>query len=75
LHERIEELLRTILGDETLSLAEETRFEDLPGWDSVAFINLLFGLETAIGTQLDPEAVRKLETIGSLEAYVGSRAA
>ena len=73
LHERLEELLRTALNDDALSLEDETRFDELPDWDSVAFINVLFSLESAFGTQLDPGALGAIETIGGLKGYLAER--
>ena len=32
---RLEEIFRTVLGDESIALEDNTRAADLPGWDSL----------------------------------------
>ena len=70
LHDRLEEMLRTALNDDTIALEDGSRFDELPDWDSVAFINFLFALEAAFGRPFDPGTLMAFDTFGGLKSYL-----
>jgi acyl carrier protein len=51
IHARLEDLLRTFFGDDSLVLTKTMRAGDVPGWDSLANVNLMFTLEEAFGIE------------------------
>ena len=67
----VQDILRMQLGDDTITLAPDTRFTDLPGWDSVQFINFLFALEAQYGRQFDAGALAAKETVGEVLSEIG----
>jgi acyl carrier protein len=73
--ERLEEIFRTVLREEGLELDAETRAADLPGWDSLAHINAMFGIEQAFGVQFVGDEFARLQTIGELEALLARKGA
>ena len=59
-HERIEEVVRTFFGDDTITLTEDMTAENVPGWDSLAHVNLMFSIEEAFGIRFSDEELADL---------------
>jgi acyl carrier protein len=75
--EHIRKSLTLALGHEIAELPETTMlFEDL-GLESLETIELLLGLEGALGIEVDPEdlELEVFRTVGSLADYVTGRIA
>ena len=70
LHERLEELFQNVLNDDALSLRDEMTSADVAGWDSVAHVNLMFGIEQAFGVQFSGNEFAEFANIGELKAYL-----
>lgn len=72
---RLQEVFRTVLGDDSIVLDADTRAADLPGWDSLAHINAMFGVEQAFGVQFVGDEFARVQTIGELESLLVTKAA
>ncbi len=70
LHEKLEELFRTAFLDDELVLSDETTASDIPGWDSVAHINLMFAIEQEFGVQFAGNQLAELRNIGELKSFL-----
>jgi acyl carrier protein len=75
MRERIEEIFRTVLQDDSIELDRQTRAADLPGWDSLAHINAMFGIEQAFGVQFLGDEFARVATIGELEELLARKGA
>jgi acyl carrier protein len=75
MREELQEIFRTVLGDDSIELDAETRAVDLPGWDSLMHINTMFSVEQAFGVQFLGDEFARVQTIGQLEALVESKRA
>lgn len=75
MRERIQEIFRTVLRDDTIELAADTRAADLPGWDSLAHINAMFGVEQEFGVQFLGDEFARVATIGELEQLLAQKGA
>jgi acyl carrier protein len=73
LHDRLEEVLRTFFNDDELVLTPETVPADVPGWDSLAQVNVVFAIEEAFGIQLGDEQISRFSSIAELEAQIAAR--
>ena len=54
-------------------LTPETAYADIPGWDSLSHVNVIFGVEQGFGLRFDDnelEQLRAFTTMGELEALV-----
>jgi acyl carrier protein len=71
----LEEIFRAVLGDDSIELDADTRAADLPGWDSLAHINAMFGVEQAFGVQFLGDEFARVQTIGELETLLASKGA
>jgi acyl carrier protein len=57
---RLEQLLDEIFGDDAATLGDDTRFAALADWDSLKHVELIVGIETRFGIQLESEEVARL---------------
>ena len=74
LHDRLEEVFQTVFGDE-ISLSDQTTASDIPGWDSVATINLMFSIEQAFGVQFSGSEFTQFKNVGDLKQFLLARGA
>jgi acyl carrier protein len=73
LHERLEEVFRLVFADGTLVLRDDMTAADIPGWDSVEHINLMFTLEEEFGVQFAGNELAELPDIGALKRFLEER--
>ena len=70
LNEQLEELFRTVFNDDGIVLSDETTAADIPGWDSLTHINLMFGIEQTFGFQFAGNELAEFKNIGELKSYI-----
>jgi acyl carrier protein len=73
LHKQLEELFREVFNDDGLILTDEMTANDIPGWDSVAHINLMFSIEQAFGVQFAANELAEFKSIGELKRFLAVR--
>ena len=73
LHDRLEELFQTVLNDDELELRDDMATVDVPGWDSVAHINLMFSIEEAFGVQFAGNTFAEFKDIGELKQFIADQ--
>ena len=73
LHQRLEQVFRTVFNNEALVLRDETTAAEVPGWDSLEHINLMFALEEEFGLQFVGNELAELEDIGALKRVIEQR--
>jgi acyl carrier protein len=66
LHQKLEQLFEAVLN-EPVVLTDDTAPVSLPGWDSVAHINLMFSLEQEFGIQFSGSELSDVQTVGELK--------
>lgn len=67
---QVEQVVREMLGDEDISLTPETYTTDVDGWDSLANVSIIFGLEEMLGVRLGDQVLGGFKTVGELVALV-----
>ena len=72
-HERLEEVFRMVFNDDDLVLTDSTTAAEVPGWDSLAHVNLMFAIEQEFGLQFPGNQFSEFENVGELERYLESR--
>ena len=70
LHERLEGLFREVFDDEHLTLTDETTAHDIPKWDSLAHINLMFSIEQAFGVRFNGNELADMKNISELKKFL-----
>ncbi len=64
---RLQEIFRAELDDDDLAIGMDTRQVDLKGWDSLAHIRLVSGIESEFDIQFN---VAEIERITSVRQFV-----
>lgn len=72
-HDRLEEVFRTVFGDDDLSLTDGTTAADIPEWDSLAHVNLMFSVEQEFGVQFAGNQFGEFRDVGELRRFLESR--
>jgi acyl carrier protein len=67
---RLTDVFRTAFADEDIELRPEMTADDIPAWDSVAHIQLIFAIEEEFGITLSTKDLEELENVGALQAVV-----
>jgi acyl carrier protein len=70
LHQRLETVFREVLQDEHLELTDATSAQDISAWDSVAHINLMFGIEQEFDVRFRGNELAEMKSIGELKEYL-----
>ncbi len=73
LHNRLEEVFRQVFDNDALTLREEMTATDIEGWDSVAHINLMFGIEQAFGVRFKGNELADMKNIGELKQFLAGK--
>jgi acyl carrier protein len=72
-HQQLEQVFKDVFNDDSLVLHDEMTSDDVPGWDSVAHINLMFAIESAFGMQFIGNELAELKNIGEVKALLVAR--
>ena len=70
LQEQLEEVFRQVFNDENLQLTDTMTSYDIPGWDSVIHINLMFGIEQTFGVRFKGNELTEMKNIGELKQFL-----
>lgn len=66
-HERLEKIVRDLFNDHAIVLTDKTAAADIPGWDSLAHVNLMFSIEQEFRIQFDDHEFVGFSNIGDLK--------
>ena len=72
-HQRLEQIFKDTFNDESLVLRDDMTSRDIPGWDSLAHINLMFSIESAFGMQFIGNELAEFKDIGELKRYLAAK--
>ena len=73
LHDRLEEVFRQVFDNDALELRDQMKAADIEGWDSVAHINLMFGIEQAFGIRFKGNELADMNNIGELKDFLARK--
>lgn len=73
LHARLEDVFRQVFDNDHLTLRDEMTASDIEGWDSVAHINLMFGIEQAFGVRFKGNELADMKNIGELKQFLSGK--
>lgn len=75
LHDRVEAVFRDVFADPTITLTDDTTADDIPQWDSLQHVVLLFNLEQEFGVQFAGNEVGTLANVGDLKRLITHKTA
>ncbi|GMU55446.1 MAG: acyl carrier protein [Candidatus Xenobia bacterium] len=70
----VQEILRDILNQPTLELTAMTTAQEVPGWDSLAHINLVAAVEEEFRIRFAMAELQKLQNVGEMVALIERKA-
>jgi len=73
LDSRLKEIVQDVLGEEDLDLDERTTAADVPGWDSLAHINIMVAVETEYGVHFSSSQLSAFRDLGALQDHLTRR--
>ena len=59
-------ILRDLLMDETIDLKTNTKREDVPGWDSLMYINFIAAVEAEFGVKFAVGDIESFANVGEI---------
>lgn len=69
-YERMQIVFRTVLNEPALELADDLTAAEVPGWDSLAHIGLMFSLEAEFGVTFSDNELSLLDNVGGLRKVI-----
>lgn len=67
MHQRMQEVFREVFDDGALEIRDEMGPDHLPGWDSLAQVKLIVGLEEEFGIRFATADVAQMASVGDLK--------
>ena len=71
--ERLDEVFREVFDDPGMVLTDGTTAADVPGWDSLAHVNLMFSIESEFGIAFSSRELSTLQDVGDLRRVVADK--
>jgi acyl carrier protein len=68
LDDTVARIVRELFGLGHGTLSDQTTPGEIPGWDSLANVNVMFALESELGVRLDDADFTPVRDIGELKA-------
>jgi acyl carrier protein len=64
--ERLTRILRDLLSDDSILLTMETQRDEVPKWDSFAYINFIVAVEIEFGVKFGVAEVESFSNVGAI---------
>jgi acyl carrier protein len=74
LSDRVYEIVASMLRVPRESLGPDSSPDTIPQWDSLKHLQIVLGLEEALGLQLTVEEIEAMQSVGVIVAIVESHA-
>ena len=71
-NDRLQDIFRTVMEDDALVLTDDLTAGDVPSWDSIAHVSLMFTIESEFGLQFDDDQLTAFRNVGELRRFVES---
>ena len=73
-HEDLQQLFRDVFGNDRIELTEETTARDIPQWDSLGHVNLMFAIEERFGVRFRGNQLAEFANVGELKRFLEQHA-
>jgi acyl carrier protein len=73
LQQQLEQVFQEVFNNEALVLRDQMTAKDIPAWDSLAHINLMFSIEQAFDVRFRGNELAEFKNIGELKAFLRSK--
>jgi acyl carrier protein len=72
---RFKSTIVSLLGIQEEQYRPDLKMEDVPSWDSVGHLSLIFGLEEAFGVKFEMERILQLDSLEKIRAELAQEGA
>jgi acyl carrier protein len=69
----LDQLLEEIFAESAADIREDTKFDSVPGWDSLRHVELVVGVESRFGVDLSAAEIARLTTKGGIREVLVAR--
>lgn len=73
IYARLEEIFRSVLQDDRLTLTPETSGKDFESWDSLSHVTLMIHVEREFGVQFTSSEISGWQNAGELAQLIEDR--
>ena len=73
IREKVTQVVRDVLDDDTIVLRSEMKANEVDGWDSLAHITIVVAVEREFKIKFSLLELKNLKTIGGLFDLVGAK--
>lgn len=63
---KLTQILRDLLSDDSIELTMGTKRDEVPNWDSFAYINFIVAVETEFGVKFAVAEVESFQDVGAV---------
>jgi acyl carrier protein len=63
---RLTRILRDLLSDDSIQLTMETKRDEVPNWDSFAYISFIVAVETEFGLKFGVSEIESFQNVGAI---------
>jgi len=63
---RVAQILRDLLSDDSIVLAMDTKRDEVENWDSFAYISFIVAVETEFGVKFSVAEVESFQNVGAI---------
>jgi len=64
--QKLTQILRDLLAEDSIDLHMDTRRSDVPNWDSFAYVNFIVATEMELGIRFSVADVESFDTVGEI---------
>jgi acyl carrier protein len=75
INERMQTVFRSVFNEPDLQLSDDLTAAQVPGWDSLAHVGLMFSLEAEFGITFSDSELSILDNVGQLRQIIGTKTA
>jgi acyl carrier protein len=75
IYEELTEILDDVFGEDDLVATPELTAGDVPGWDSMAHLRVIFAVERRFGVKFSASQIDGLANVGELASLIESKLA
>lgn len=71
--DRLQEIAREVFRDDSLVLTDSAKPGEVPGWDSLAHMNFMLGVENEFGVEFSDDDFVRFVDIGGLKQLLAEK--
>ncbi len=70
---KLTEIIRDVLDDDTINLTRETTAKDVEDWDSLAHISIIVAVEKEFKAKFDLYDIKRLKNVGDMIDLINTK--